>query len=99
MPEIIIPERLMERLEKDAKKQASVTNLQSKVQEIISESPYFFPDYTDHGIDHILALRGDLPEGASAEGLSFRYASDLTREIRDFGGFCIDTAVHFNRNL
>ena len=53
MPEIIIPERLMERLGKDTKKQASVTNLQSKVQEIISESPYFFPDYTDHGIDHI----------------------------------------------
>ena len=53
MPEIIIPERLVERLGKDTKKQASVTNLQSKVQEIISESPYFFPDYTDHGIDHI----------------------------------------------
>ena len=46
------------------------------------------------GIENILALRGDLPEGASAEGLSFRYASDLTREIRDFGGFCIGGACY-----
>ncbi len=46
------------------------------------------------GIENILALRGDLPEGLSTEKLSFRYASDLTREIRDFGGFCIGGACY-----
>ncbi len=46
------------------------------------------------GIENILALRGDLPEGMSAENLSFRYASDLTRAIRDFGGFCIGGACY-----
>ncbi len=46
------------------------------------------------GIENILALRGDLPEGMSAENLSYRYASDLTKEIRDFGGFCIGGACY-----
>lgn len=46
------------------------------------------------GIENILALRGDLPAGMSAENLSYRYASDLTREIRDFGGFCIGGACY-----
>ena len=48
----------------------------------------------EKGIENILALRGDLPEGVSPEGLSFRYASDLTKEIRDFGGFCIGGACY-----
>ncbi|MBR6794322.1 MAG: methylenetetrahydrofolate reductase [Clostridia bacterium] len=46
------------------------------------------------GIENILALRGDLPEGMDSEKLSYRYASDLTREIRDFGGFCIGGACY-----
>ena len=46
------------------------------------------------GIENILALRGDLPEGMSAENLSYRYASDLTKEIRAFGGFCIGGACY-----
>jgi len=46
------------------------------------------------GIENILALRGDLPEGMGTEKLSYRYASDLTREIRDFGGFCIGGACY-----
>lgn len=46
------------------------------------------------GIENILALRGDLPAGMSADHLSFRYASDLAREIREFGGFCIGGACY-----
>ena len=46
------------------------------------------------GIENILALRGDLPEGMSVENLSFRYACDLTEEIRNFGGFCIGGACY-----
>ncbi len=41
------------------------------------------------GIENILALRGDMPEGMSREHLDYHYASELTREIKDYGGFCI----------
>lgn len=53
MPEIIIPKRLNDRLSLDDTWQPLVKTLKGKVQKIIKESPYFFPDYTDHGIDHI----------------------------------------------
>lgn len=46
------------------------------------------------GIENILALRGDIPEGMSTENLDYRYASDLAAEIRDFGGFCIGGACY-----
>lgn len=45
-------------------------------------------------IQNILALRGDIPEGMSMEHLDYRYASELTAEIRDFGGFCIGGACY-----
>lgn len=51
-------------------------------------------DLRARGIENILALRGDLPEGVSASSLAYRYASDLAREIRDFGGFCIGGACY-----
>ena len=53
MPEIIIPNRLQDRLSLDSTWQPVVTTLKEKVQKIIRESPCFFPDYTDHGIDHV----------------------------------------------
>ena len=46
------------------------------------------------GIENILALRGDLPEGFSTENLEYHYASDLIKEIRDFGDFCIGGACY-----
>ncbi len=51
-------------------------------------------DLKARGIENILALRGDLPEGMGAKDLSFRYAADLAEEIRDFGGFCIGGACY-----
>ncbi|MBQ7935912.1 MAG: methylenetetrahydrofolate reductase [Clostridia bacterium] len=51
-------------------------------------------DLKKRGIENILALRGDLPKGVAATDLSFRYASDLTKEIREFGGFCIGGACY-----
>lgn len=45
------------------------------------------------GIENILALRGDLPQGF-AGNLDYRYASELVREIADFGGFCIGGACY-----
>lgn len=46
----------------------------------------------EKGIENILALRGDIPEGMSKENLDYHYASELTKEIREFGGFCIGGA-------
>lgn len=48
----------------------------------------------DAGIENILALRGDIPEEFSAEKLDYHFASDLAKEISDFGGFCIGGACY-----
>lgn len=37
------------------------------------------------GIENILALRGDIPENFSLENLDYHFASDLAKEIADFG--------------
>lgn len=46
------------------------------------------------GMENILALRGDLPQGVTPTALSYRYAADLAREIREFGGFCVGGACY-----
>lgn len=45
------------------------------------------------GIDNVLALRGDIPDGGTCPG-EYRYASDLIAQVRDFGGFCIGAACY-----
>ena len=51
--------------------------------------------YRSHGIDHLVALRGDLPSG-NADAGEFRYASELVAFIRDETGdaFHIDVAAY-----
>jgi methylenetetrahydrofolate reductase (NADPH) len=51
--------------------------------------------YKDHGIRHVVALRGDLPSG-SADAGEFRYASDLVAFIREETGdlFHVDVACY-----
>jgi len=46
------------------------------------------------GIENILALRGDLPEGFDSKSIHYHHASELVREIADFGGFCIGGACY-----
>lgn len=48
----------------------------------------------EKGIENILALRGDIPEGMSKDHLDYHYASELTREIKEYGGFCIGGACY-----
>ena len=47
------------------------------------------------GIENILALRGDLPAGQDLSCCTdFKHASDLAKEIADFGGFCVGGACY-----
>ena len=46
------------------------------------------------GIENILALRGDIPDGMSKKSLDYSHASDLAAEIKAFGGFCIGGACY-----
>lgn len=43
-------------------------------------------NYLDHGVDHILALRGDLPFGWTGTGGDLHYATELVKFVRgEFG--------------
>ena len=47
------------------------------------------------GVENVLALRGDLPPGASSPGEGrFAHAADLVREIKAEGGFCVGAACY-----
>ena len=49
---------------------------------------------TESRIENILALRGDIPEGLNCEGFDYKYASDLIKEIKNFGDFCVGGACY-----
>ncbi len=46
------------------------------------------------GIDNVLALRGDIPEGDSPDNWAFRHANELASFIRSHGDFCIGGACY-----
>ena len=46
------------------------------------------------GIENVLALRGDIPDGFNRSEISYHHASEPISEIRDFGGFCIGGACY-----
>ena len=49
--------------------------------------------YREKGIENILALRGDIPADGRVSQ-DYRYAVELIREIRKYGGFCIGGACY-----
>ena len=49
--------------------------------------------YLDHGIDHMLALRGDFPFGWTGTGGDFKYATDLVAFVRKEFGDQFEIAV------
>ena len=48
----------------------------------------------EHGIENILALRGDAPEDKTLVKTDYHSASELTADIKAFGGFCIGGACY-----
>ncbi len=48
----------------------------------------------ENGIHNVLALRGDIPEGVERTTFDYRYASDLIKDIKAEGGFCIGGACY-----
>ncbi len=48
----------------------------------------------EKGIENVLALRGDIPEGCDREKISYHYASELIDEIKSHGDFCIGGACY-----
>lgn len=64
-----------------------VCSSRDKIREILSE-------IKARGVENILALRGDMPQGMTEKSLDFTHASDLVKEIKDFGGFCIGGACY-----
>ena len=64
-----------------------VCSSRDKIRETLSE-------IKARGVENILALRGDMPQGMTEKSLDFTHASDLVEEIKDFGGFCIGGACY-----
>lgn len=51
-------------------------------------------DLEMRGIENILALRGDLPQGAIAEVQDYKHASDLIRYVKENSDFCVGGACY-----
>ena len=46
------------------------------------------------GLENVLALRGDIPEGSDNSHADYQYASDLVAEIKKIENFCIGGACY-----
>jgi methylenetetrahydrofolate reductase (NADPH) len=65
-----------------------ITSTKNKIDEVVCE-------LKENGIENILALRGDIPEGfVFPDEQYFRYAYELINEIKELGDFCIGAACY-----
>lgn len=48
----------------------------------------------ENGIENIMALRGDIPEGFDIGTCSYHHASELIKDIKAYGDFCIGGACY-----
>lgn len=52
-----------------------------------------------NGIENILALRGDIPQGEDPDSWDFKYASELVAFIKEHGDFCIGGACYPEKHV
>ena len=65
-----------------------LTSTRDKIHQVVGE-------LKDNGIENILALRGDIPEGfVFPDKQYFEYAYQLVNEIKELGDFCIGGACY-----
>lgn len=70
---------------------AHLTCVSSTKEQIIQK----LGELKEAGIENIMALRGDIPEGFDASGpRDYKYASQLIRDIKSYGDFCIGGACY-----
>ncbi len=53
----------------------------------------------DNGIENILALRGDIPQGTKPSQWDFQYASELVTFIKENGDFCVGGACYPEKHV
>lgn len=63
-----------------------VSSTREKVHQVLGE-------LKERGIENVLALRGDIPADGRVEH-DYRYASELIREIKEAGDFCVGAACY-----
>lgn len=83
----LIASRLLEKGVTPIAHLTCISSTKSRIHELLC-------DLKNRGIENILALRGDIPQGMTIENPEYKYASELTSEIRDFGSFCIGGACY-----
>ena len=55
--------------------------------------------FKENGIENILALRGDIPEGTTPSQWDFKYASELVSFIKENGDFCVGGACYPEKHV
>ncbi len=63
-----------------------VSSTREKVHQVLKELKL-------RGVENVLALRGDIPQDGKVEK-DYHYASELIREIKEIGDFCIGAACY-----
>ena len=63
-----------------------VSSTREKVHQVLKELKL-------RGVENVLALRGDIPQDGNVEK-DYHYASELIREIKEIGDFCIGAACY-----
>ncbi len=63
-----------------------VSSTREKVHQVLKELRL-------RGVENVLALRGDIPQDGKVEK-DYHYASELIREIKEIGDFCIGAACY-----
>lgn len=82
---------------KAAAQKSSVTTLAhltcvSSTKETVREN---IKRMIDNGIENVLALRGDIPDGYDSLGSDYKYATDLIHDLKESGAdFCIGGACY-----